>query len=128
MIQTGQKTDSRKTLPEQKRFPEQKQRATESERPEPEQTLQAILSGVSPERLSPEAVLALSHRMGNSALSELAARREGPADLMPCPVPGSMPEMKAAVLGEGSPDLIAPVDFAGLPPLEAGSGMAFGGV
>ncbi len=128
MIQTDRKTDSRKTSTEQTSLPERKQARQARDAPAPEQALQAILNGVTPDRLSPEAVLALSHRMGNSALSELTARREGPADLMPCPVPGSMPEMKAAVLGEGSPDLIAPVDFAGLPPLEAGSGMAFGGV
>ena len=91
--------------------------------------MQAILSGVSPERLSPEAVLALSHRMGNSALAEMSSRREeGAADLMSCPTPSPLQDMDAAVLGEGGAELIAPVDFAGLPSLEAGAGLAMGGV
>ena len=128
MIQTDRKIDSRKTSQEQKRLPEQKQREPARESPEPEQTLQAILTGVSPDRLSPEAVLALSHRMGNSTLAELITRRGPPLDQASCPVPGPLPDMDAAVLGEGPAGLISPVDFAGLPSLEAGAGLAIGGV
>ena len=128
MIQTDRKTDSRKTSPEQKRLPEQKQRGPVNEPPGPEETLQAILTCVSPDRLSPEAVLALSHRMGNSGLSALIARRGPPPDRTFCPVPGPLPKMDAAVLGEGRAELIPPVDFAGLPTLEAGAGLATGGV
>lgn len=87
------------------------------------------MSGVSPERLSPEAVLALSHRMGNSALAETIARREaGAADLTSVPVPSPLQDMEAAPLSEGTAELISPVDFAGLPALETGAGLAMGGV
>ena len=79
------------------------------------------------DRLSPEAVLALSGTMGNSALAELIAGRERPADRTFCPTPAPLPDMDAAVLGEGDAGLTAPVDFAALPPLEAGAGLAMGG-
>ncbi len=129
MIQTDRKTDSRQTAREQKSLPEQKQRRQGPEAPVPEQTLQAILAGVSPDRISPEAVLALSHTMGNGALAEMISRqRQNRADLVSVPVPGPMPDMAPAVLGEAAPDLIAPVDFAGLPPLEAGPGLMTGGL
>ena len=129
MIQTDRKTDSRKTAQEQKNLPEQKQRRQGSEIPAPEQTLQAILAGVSPDRMSPEAVLALSHTMGNSALAEMAARQNrNSLDLVSAPVPGPFPDFAPAVLGEGPADLIAPVDFAGLAPLEAGPGLTMGGL
>ena len=80
------------------------------------------MSGVSPERLSPKAVGALSHRLGNSALLELMTLRGPSQDRESCPVPGPLPEMDAAVLEEGEPDLIPAVDFAGLPPLETAAG------
>ena len=129
MIQTDRKTDSRKTAPEQTRLPEQKQRRQGLETPVPEQTLQAILAGVSPDRMSPAAVLGLSHAMGNSALAEMASRqnRNSP-DLLSVSVPGPLPDMTPAVLGEGTADLIAPVDFGGLSPLEAGPGLTMGGL
>ena len=128
MIQTDRKTDSRKAAPEQKRLPEQNRRRQGPEIPVPEQTLQAILAGVSPDRLSPEAVLTLSHTMGNSALAEMVSRQSRSGlDFVSAPVPGPLPDMAPAVLGEGTADLMAPVDFAGLPPLEAGPGLTMGG-
>ena len=128
MIQTGQRTDSRKTASEQKRLPEQKRKQPGIERPEPEQTLRAVLSGVSPDRLSPEAVLALSRRMGNSALAEAIAGSRRAPEPVDCPTPPPLPDMRAASLGDGPADLIAPVDFSGLTPLETGAGPAFGSV
>lgn len=90
--------------------------------------MQALLAGASPDRLSPAAMLALSHTMGNSALLDLISRTGQGADLTsPPPSPGPLPDMAPAVLGEGAPDLIDPVDFAGLPSLEAGAGPAYGG-
>ena len=79
--------------------------------------------------MSPAAVLGLSHTMGNSALAEMVSRqnRNSP-DLLSVSVPGPLPDMTPAVLGEGQPDLTAPVDFAGLPPLEAGPGLMTGGL
>ena len=79
--------------------------------------------------MSPAAVLGLSHTMGNSALAEMIARQNrNSLDLTSPPVPPPLAEMTPAVLGEGQPDLTAPVDFAGLPPLEAGPGLMTGGL
>lgn len=86
--------------------------------------MQAILAGVSLDRLSPETVLALSHRIGNSAVAEMIARRTRGSELGACPVPAPLPEMEGAELSRGPAGLIAPVDFAGLPPL-AGAGPAY---
>ena len=129
MIQTDRKTDSRKTEQEQKRLPNQNQRRQGPEIPAPEQTLQAILAGVSPDRMSPEAVLGLSHTMGNSALAEMnSLQRQNSVELVSAPVPGPLPDMAPAVLGEGTADLIAPVNFSGLSSLEAGPGLTIGGL
>ena len=129
MIQTDRKTDSRNTVQEQKRLPERNRWRQGPETPVPEQTLQAILAGVSPDRMSPEAMLALSHTMGNSALAEMISRQSrNRLDLVSAPVPGPLPDMAPAVLGDGAADLIAPVSFSGLPSLEAGPGLTIGGL
>ena len=86
-----------------------------------------MLAGASPDRLSPEAVLALSHQMGNSAPLEMLSRQKQPAAREVLPLPGPLPDMEPAVLGEGGAELIPPVDFSALPPLELSAGPVMGG-
>ena len=86
------------------------------------------MSGVPPDRLSAEAVLALSGVVGNSALLEMISRQQPLSLRETCPMPPPLPVMEGAILEAGSPDLMAPVDFAALPPLETAPGPAYGGV
>ena len=71
MIRTDQKTNSQKTSSERKNLPERERGRENLEPLLPGQALQALLAGAGPDRLSPEAVLALSHTVGNSAMLEM---------------------------------------------------------
>jgi len=128
MMQTDQKANSRKTSSDQKSLPERGQGRPETESLSPELTLRTLLSGASPDRLSPDGLLALSHSLGNSVLLDLITGRGRPPERETCPVPGPLPEMEAAVLDEGEPELIPPVEFAGLPHIEAALGPEPGSV
>ena len=108
MIRTDQKTNSQKTSSERKNLPERERGRQNLEPLLPGQALQALLAGAGPDRLSPEAVLALSHTVGNSAMLEMVSRRGPPLDRDTVPIPGPIPEMKPAVLSEGSPELMVP--------------------
>jgi hypothetical protein len=77
VLQTDRKTEAARQTPQDRE--QTRRRQSPEKQNEASQALEAILNGVSWERLPAEGMLALSHRMGNDALlSVLSLRETGP--------------------------------------------------
>ena len=128
MTRTDQKVPSEQKQAQQQTRTQEKQRQSQVHEPLlPVQALQVILSGAGLDRLAPQAVLGLSHEIGNSALLEILSRQPAVGLLEAPPKLGPMPDLEPAALDPGRALLISPIDFSGLAPLDSGAAPMNGG-
>ena len=128
MTRTEQKAPSEQKQAQQQTKTQEKQRQSQVHEPLlPVQALQVILSGATLDRLAPQAVLGLSHEIGNSALLGILSRQPAAPLTEAPPLPGPMPALEPAALEPGRAPLITPIDFSGLAPLDSGAAPMNGG-
>lgn len=125
MLQNDRRADAKRQSPDNR---DSGRVSREWQRPGQEtldtQTLSALLAGVSPEQLSVEQLLALSQRIGNSAVLELISLHGVRADAAPWTAPAGEPQTAPAEWSGGAAEFTPAPEFSSLAPLQTGGAWA----